>query len=309
VAIPTVSLEHLPRPFAFFAALYRRAASNRVVGRAAEVAFFTLLSLPPTFLAVLGGMGYVAKALGPETTRSVEARIFDFAGIFLSRKTVRDILRPAVTSLLSEGRADIIGVGLLIALWSASRATKLLMEAVRVAHSQPETRKAIQRRLIAIAVTIVGIISAIVLVPLLVAGPRLGAAIAGPFGLTRFFRAAWQLLYWPVAAILGAVLLAAFYAVTVPTRSAWSRYVPGAAAAVGLWLLAGVALRLYASGILQSDTPYGPLAAPFVLLLWLYVTSLAVILGAELNAATRRLWPAGETAHADSRSEIGHFSP
>jgi membrane protein len=251
-------------------------------------------------------MGYVATALGPDTTRRVQDRIFDFAGIFLSRQAVQDILRPAVTSLLSEGRADIIGVGLILTLWSASRATKLLMEAVRAAYGRPETRKPVQRRLIAIGVTIAGMFSAILVVPLVVAGPRLGEAIAGSIGLTRFFQATWQVLYWPIAAIFGAGLLAAFYAVTVPGNTAWSRNVPGASAAVALWLLAGVALRLYASSILHSDTPYGPLAAPFVVLLWLYVTSLAVILGAELNAETRRLWPVPED---EPRSEFGHFSP
>jgi membrane protein len=288
VALPSITASRLPRPLAVIVGTVQRARRDGLVGRSAECAFFALLSLPPTFLAVLGGIGYVAGALSPTTTLRIESQVYDVAGIFLSPRTVDDVLRPAVQSLLSEGRADIIGIGLLITLWSASRAVKVLMAAVQDADQIAESRTPVKRRLIAIAVTIVGVIAGILILPLLVAGPQLGAAIGGPFGLEDAFRTAWKILYWPIASIAGILLLATFYQVTLPGTRPWVRALPGAAMAVGVWLLASAVLRLYARSILEADTPYGPLAAPFVLLLWLYVTSMAVILGAELNAETAR---------------------
>jgi membrane protein len=288
VALPSITASRLPRPLGVLVGTVQRARQDGLVGRSAECAFFALLSLPTTFLAVLGGVGYVAGALGIETTRRIEGQVYDVAGIFLSSRTVDDILRPAVQSLLSEGRADIIGIGLLITLWSASRAIKVMMAAVQDAYQTAESRSPLQRRLIAVVVTIVGMIAGVLVIPLLVAGPRLGAAIGAPFGLEDAFRTAWTILYWPVASIVGVGLLATFYEVTLPGHQPWLRRLPGAAFAVAMWLLASAALRLYARSILEADTPYGPLAAPFVLLLWLYVTSMAVILGAELNAETAR---------------------
>lgn len=261
-----------------------RSRRHGIVSRGAEVAFFSVLSLPTTLLAILGGIGYVAGALGADTTERIRARILDVAGIFLTQNIINDILQPAVDSLLNEGRADIISVGLLLTLWSASRATNVLMSAVRMAHDLKETRRAWFRRLIAIGVTIVAMLAAILVLPLLIAGPRLGAAIGGPFGLAGVFREAWRILYWPVATLVGVALLTTFYRVSLPAKTFWVESLPGSAAAVVIWLGAGAGLRFYASAILGSGSPYAPLAAPVVLLLWLYVTSMAVIFGAEVNA-------------------------
>lgn len=261
-----------------------RSRRHGIVSRGAEVAFFSVLSLPPTILAILGGIGYVAGALGSDATERIRDRILDVASIFLTQNIIDDILQPAVDSLLSEGRADIIGVGLLLTLWSASRATSVLMRAVRFAALMKETRKPWFRRLIAIGMTVVAMLAAILVLPLLIAGPSLGEAIGGPFGLGTFFRTAWQILYWPATTLVGVALLTTFYKVSLPVKVAWMRSLPGAAAAVVVWLVAGAGLRFYASVILGSGSPYAPLAAPVVLLLWLYVTSMAVILGAEVNA-------------------------
>ena len=281
--------ERLPRPIAALLTTYRRTQAHGVVGRAAEVGFFSLLALPPTLLAVLGGIGYMAGALGPEATNRIRERVFSFAGIFLTPRTIRDLLQPAVDSLLIEGRADIIGIGVVITLWSASRATKVLMEGVRNAYGVEDTRRPVKKRLIAIAVTLVGMVAAILVLPLLVAGPRLGAAIGSPFGLADEFRTAWRVLYWPVAGLVGIALLTSFYDVAIPVKRRWMQDLPGAAVAVGVWLLAGAGLRLYASLVLGADSAYGPLSAPVVLLIWLYVTALAVILGAETNAGLERV--------------------
>lgn len=270
------------------------ARRDRVLGLAAEVAFFVLLSLPPALLAVLGALGFVSSVLGPDVTESIRERILDVAGTFLTESTSDEIVKPTLDTLLRGGRADVASVGVVLTLWSASRATTRLMEAVTIAYDVEDRRSALRRRLLALGLTLGGMLGVVIVVPILVAGPRLVEAVAEPLGLAGVLGVAWRFLYWPVVGLLGIGLLASFFHLATPIDTPWRRDLPGAAAAVILWLLFGVGLRLYATTI-EAGT-YGPLAAPVVILLWLYVTGLAVLLGAELNAEIEKLWPA-EAGH------------
>lgn len=270
----------------------RGAQKDRVVGLGAEVAFFALLSLPPALLAILGGIGYVANALGPQMAARIRDQILLVSGTVLTPQTVENLVAPTVNELLQEGRADVVSFGVVVALWSASRATKVLMEAVSIAYNEPALAHGIRRRLIALVVTLIGMVVAAVVVPLLVAGPRLGEAITEPLGIDELLASVWRVLYWPVIGIFAVLLVASLYHVSPPRgKTTWGRELPGALLAVVVWLAGGVALRIYALWTIQGDTVYGPLTAPIVVLLWLFVTAVALLLGAELNAEIEGLWP------------------
>lgn len=264
---------------------------DRVLGLSAEVAFFALLSLPPAMLAILGGLGYVASAFGPDVVEPVRDRVLDVAGTFLTRQTVQDVLAPLVDDLLSEGRADIISIGVVVALWSASRATNVLMEAVRVAYDVKERRPLFKRRLLALGLTLAGMLGAVLLLPVLVVGPRFGAYVAAPLGLSQVIEALFRFLYWPVVAALGILFLAALYHLALPERTPWRRDLPGAVVALVLWLAGGTVMRLYARWSIEANSAFGPLAAPVVILLWLYATAVAMLLGAEVNAELEKIRP------------------
>jgi membrane protein len=264
---------------------------DRVLGLSAEVAFFALLSLPPAMLAILGGLGYVAGAFGPDVVEPVRDRVLDVAGTFLTRQTVQDVLAPLVDDLLSEGRADIISIGVIVTLWSASRATNVLLEAVRVAYDIKERRPLLKRRLLALGLTLGGMLGAVLLLPVLVVGPRVGAVVAAPLGLSEIVESVLRFLYWPVVAALGVAYLAALYHLALPERTPWRRDFPGALVALVLWLAGGTVMRLYARWSIEANSAFGPLAAPVVILLWLYATSVAVLLGAEVNAELEKIRP------------------
>lgn len=267
----------------------RDTAEDRVPKLAAEVAFFTLLSLPPAMLALLGSVGFLTEAIGPQTRTEIESRILEVARTFLTPSTVQEIVAPAVRRLLQEGRADVVSVGIILALWSASRATEAVIDAMRIAYDLERFRPGWKRRLVALALTIGLIGSLVVLMPALVAGPRLGARLAEPLGLSSAVEAAWEFVYWPMVAILGVGLLASFYQLALPRNTRWRKELPGATLAVLTWILGSAGVRLYARWTLESGSTYGSLSAPLVLLLWLYVTGLAVLLGAELNAEIDKL--------------------
>lgn len=276
------------------------AKEDRVIGLGAEVAFFSILSFPPTMLAVFGSLGFLADWIGPERTQAIRDQILDLAGTLLSEGSLATF-RGTIDNFIQEGRAGIAIFGVILALWSASRATKVFIEAVNIAYDIEETRSGIKRRLVALGITALGILSVLIILPLMVLGPRLGEIVGGPLGLSDLFAAAWRVLYWPTVGVIGIGLLATFYHFAPSWSTPWRRDMPGAVLAAVLWVAGAGGLRLYITISIAGDTStYGSLATPIALLLWLYLTALALLLGAELNAEIERMWPTHESGPQDA---------
>lgn len=264
---------------------------DRAPGLAAEVAFFSILSLPPLILALFGTAGFATGLLGDVTTANVRDWVLGAAESFLAEQTIEESIEPTVDAVLTDGRADVALLGLALAIWSGSRAANVAMRSITVAYDL-EPRATWKRRALAIGVTVVGMIAGLVVIPLLVLGPRLGNYLDVPG-----FHTVWRIAYWPTMALLIAALLATLYHLAVPWWTPWRRDFAGAVLAVAIWLGGSAALRVYAAWTIRADSTYGPLATPIVVLLWLYVTAFAVVLGAELNAEIEKLWPTESTRH------------
>jgi membrane protein len=112
-------------------------------------------------------------------------------------------------------------------------------------------------------------------------------------------------LYWPIVVVLSIAFLTTLYHLSVPVRSSWRYDIPGATLAFTLWVLGSYLLRLVL--VNATTSIYGPLAAPIAVLIWLFLTALAVLVGAAVNAAFDELWPGKSTAIA--RLESGGAPP
>jgi membrane protein len=275
----------------------RDSLEDRLPGLAAELAFYAVFSLPPLLLVLLGAAGYLADALEPVTAAEIETQLVDWASTFLSSDTVRDVVEPAIDQFFRGGRADLLSIGIVLSLWSASRAARVVITAVQIAYDLEHVRRPVWRRtVLGVAFTVGGIIAGAFLLPLLVVGPGLGEAIAGEGLIAN----AWRLLYWPVAAVIGLALLTWVYHITPTWKTPWRRDVPGAILALATWLAGSWGLRLYAQTSIESNNAYGAFAAPLVVLSWVYVTAAAFLLGAELNAEIEKLWPSEDNPHRPS---------
>jgi membrane protein len=267
------------------------ARDDRVTGLAAEMTFFALVAIPPLLLVVAGSLGFVANIIGAASTESMRDTILDALGSVLNDSTVQETVRPTLDRLLVRGRADNMSLGILVALWSCSRATKIAVVAVTLAYDVEPSRSVWRRRAVAIGLTAGAILTAAIVIPLLVVGPGILADGLRQAGLGRASAALAAATHWAFVLALAIGLLATFYHVAPPHWTPWRRDLPGAVLALVLWALGAFGLRTYVSWTVSSDATYGPLAAPIVILLWLYVTSLAVLLGAELNAEIEKKWP------------------
>jgi membrane protein len=126
--------------------------------------------------------------------------------------------------------------------------------------------------------------------PALVLGPRIVEWLA-PTTVADATVAMANALFWPAMAFLALLALVTLYHVGVPERTPWRRDVPGAVLALGLWLLASAGLRIYITVSVQGESVYGPLGTPVAVVLWLYLTAFAILLGAEFNAVIEKMWP------------------
>lgn len=281
----------------------RDSSEDRVIGLGAEAAFFALLSLPPLLLVLVGTLAAVVQ--DPGTVTEVKGFILRFANRFVSDDTMVTV-ESFADGIFRRGSGSVISIGLVTGLWAASRATHVYLDAVRIAYDLHDERPAWLRRFIALGFTLTGIVAGALLLPAFVLGDTIIATLS-PTALDGAARTLVDVLYWPVAGLVALALLTTFFHVAVPQRTPWRRDVPGALLALLLWLGGSAALRLYVAFTIRSDSAvYGPLTAPLVLLVWLYVTAMAVLLGAELNAEIEKMWPTAVRTEDRAREPVEH---
>jgi membrane protein len=267
---------------------------NRVTGLAAEAAFFAVLSLPPLIFALAGSIGYVFAQFSTSQVTEVRDTVITIASQALTPQTVDSIIQPTLDEVFRGGRYDVISIGFILALWSGSRALNVFVDTITIMYGLGGHRGIIRTRALSFLLYVLGMITGVVTIPLVVAGPTLVAKIPLPERL-QFLNN----LYWPTVLILGIVFLATLYHVSVPVRTAWRYNVPGAVFTMFCWVFGSALLRfILVASAGGSTSIYGPLAAPIAVLLWLYLLSIAVLIGAALNAAFDQIWPQKELTRA-----------
>ncbi|GGO75096.1 YihY/virulence factor BrkB family protein [Nonomuraea cavernae] len=276
-----------------------RAATNagvayRVTGLAGEAAFFALLSLPPFVLGLIGVLGKLGTWLGQAQVDTIKTWVIDQAGVLFTKETIDTIVVPLINDVLRDdaSKVSIISLGFLLSLWSGSRALYVFVDLISVAYGLGEERGIVRTRLMSFGLYLVGLVVGIIVMPILVIGPTL---LKGP--LPADYAVLIDVLYWPVVVIGSVLFLTVLYHVSVPVRTKWYRELPGAILALFLWIICAAVLRAVLAAWFSPVSVYGSLAAPIALLLWLYITALAVLIGAILNSEVDRLWPGvGRTA-------------
>ncbi|MEU3600335.1 YihY/virulence factor BrkB family protein [Streptomyces sp. NPDC006798] len=269
----------------------------RILGLAAEAAFFTLLSLPPLMLGLLGLLGYIDSWTDTTTVASIEKNILNAVGTVLSERGVNEIAKPLLADVTHGGRPDLISIGFAIALWSGSRAVNVFIDTITVMYGLDGHRGIVATRLLAFLLYLVALLIGAVVLPLAAVGPDRVVELV-PWGTTLV-----TILYWPVVLLLSIAFLTTLYHVSVPVRSPWIEDVPGALVAIGMWVAGSALLRVYITSTVEGPTIYGSLAAPIAVLLWIGISAFAVLVGAAVNAAIDRVWPSVATAAARAAND------
>jgi membrane protein len=275
----------------------RRAWHDRVLGLAAEAGFWQLLSLPSLILAVLGIIGYFNGILGTENLNDLQRTIDHGLTHVIVPSAVNSTIAPALHRILYGGRADVVSISFIVSLWTGSSAMATYVNTITIAYGLRHHRGAVASRLLALRLYVGLVIATIFLLPLLVLGPSKLEHLFPHRGHATV-RLIVEIGYWPAVVILALTLLATLYHRALPVKTPWLRAFPGAIIAVLVWIAGSVVLRAWLVFAFRKTATYGPLSAPVAVLLFLYLTALAILFGAELNAEIDRLWPRPETEGA-----------
>lgn len=261
---------------------------DRVSGLAAEIAFFTMLSLPALLLTGLASVGFVGDLLGRQWRTAFADEIIVGVGFLLSDEG-QGVFAELVEALVTESRGGFIGVGFLIAIYTASRAFRVVTTALVIAYDLRATRPPWKDRLWGLVLTLGGLVAAMVIGPVLIAGPEGGRALSDLLGGVPGMPEVWAAFYWPTTGLVLTLLIALLYDIAAPWNTPYWRDLPGALVAMLLWLAGSAGLRIYVGQAI--DATYGFIATPLVILLWLWVSAIVLLLGAELNASIEHMWP------------------
>ena len=272
---------HVREWFAVFKRTGKRFLADDCMGLAQEVAFSSLLAFFPAVILAIGMLGLI----GPGAYDSLHRLLGTVAP-----GAVLDAIDIAKESAAGRGGSALaLAVGTVGALWAASGATGSVIKAVNRANELPETRPFWRVRLLAIGLVLAtGAVTAAVFVLIVFGGP-LGDAVARRAKLGGSFNVLWDALRWPIA-FAGILVFFALVYYLAPSRRplSWRWITPGSLLGALLWLAVSGLFALYTAFSSSYDRTYGSLAGAIVLLLWLYYSALALLLGAELNAELER---------------------
>ncbi len=265
----------------------------RVTGLAAEAAFFAVVSVPPLIFAMAGAIGYVTDRFSPAQVAEVRTAVIDLSERALTQGAVKSIIVPTIDDVLKGGRFDVISLGFVLALWSGSRALNVFVDTITIMHGLGGSRGIVKTRALSFLLYVMAMVTGVVTVPLVVAGPSLVQDWLPPrFDFVMGF-------YWPVVVLVCICFLATLYHVSVPVRTNWSFNLPGATFSLVAWVVGSYVLRaVLTATAADSRSIYGPLAAPIAILIWLYLVAIAVLIGAAVNAAFDTVFPQKGTTRA-----------
>jgi membrane protein len=252
----------------------KHAVANDITDLAAAVAYYTFLAIPAVLLVALGLFSIFAS---PESITT----LIDKVGKIVPAQTT-ELLESSLRRMSenTSGSLVLTLLGLVLALWTTIGAMTAFIRATNRTYNVEETRGFVRQRLVALEMVVALGVAFVAVFGLLVLGPAISSWVGAGW--------AWWVLQWP---ILVAVLLLVFATVLYlapNVQRPWRPISPGAIVAVVVWLAASGLFSLYTSMFASYNKTWGSLAGVIVMLVWLWLSGTALLLGAEINAEAER---------------------
>jgi membrane protein len=292
--------------------------ADNCLGLAAQLAYYFFLALFPALLFLVAVISFIPIEGLLDAVTSMLARV--------APTEVLTIVREQLTKIASDKSTGLLTLGMLGTLWSTSSGMTAIIDTLNQAYDIQESRPWWKVRLTAIGLTIALAIFIVLSLALVLVGPTLAEKAAVWLHMGPVFEWTWKILQWPLVFALVALAVALIYYFAPDAEQDWVYITPGSVLATFLWLMASLVFKFYIANFTSYTATYGIIGAAIVLMLWFYVSALAVLVGAEMNAEIehasphgkepgekvagekRRLGPAAERAWLASKA-AGAFKP
>jgi membrane protein len=264
--------------------VWNRLFEDEIFGRAAQLAYYWLFSLFPLLIFLTALLAFLP----------IRDELSQWIGM-LSRVLPPDaftLLNDAFQQIAKHPRSDLLSFGILATIWAASTGMEAIITSLNIAFDAPLTRPWWKERSLAIALTLGLAAFIIAALAMIFFGGHIGQQLSAAFDFSRTFELVWAVAQWPIAIILVFLGIDLVYYFAPNLRRGelgrrWEMFSPGAIFAVVFWLLISLGFRLYVSQFNAFNATYGALGGVMALMLWLYLTGLAILVGGEINSVLR----------------------
>jgi membrane protein len=282
-----------------FATLKRTATEfqeDNLTDWAAALTYYGLLSLFPALIAMVGVVGLFGD---PQSTTKTVTDIVTSIGPQSAAQTLADPIKQITSNRSGAGIALI--VGLVASLWSASAYVGAFMRASNIIYETPEGRPIWKLRPLQMLVTLAMIILLVVIaLSLALTGPLVDA-VAGPIGVGSTAVSIWNIAKWPVLIAFFVLMIGLLYYASPNAKMRGFKFItPGSLVALVVWVVASAAFAFFVANFGSYNKTYGSLAGLIVLLMWMWITNIAILFGHQLNAERER---SAEIAEGVPRAE------
>jgi membrane protein len=272
---------------------------HRGIDSAAALTFFAALALFPGALVVVSGFAIVR-----DRDRAVES-ILSVVGEFVQKSTLQSLEDPLRSFLTIDSPGIALAIGIWLLLWTLSAYATAFGRTINTTYEVLEGRRFWKFRGLMMLVTLVLMVAFGAILLILVTTPRVAGSIAETVGLPEPWVTAWNIGKWPLLAVLAIVVAAVLYYYTPNVRHLRVRWVSwGAVFAIVTWALATAGFAVYVATVGQYERIYGWIGGGIVMLLWLYLTNLVLVLGAEFDAEIVRLRQLGAGVVAEETVQL-----
>jgi membrane protein len=272
-----------PGYFAILKRAFKRFNADNMTNIAAALAYYAFLAIPASLLLAAGLFGFLA---GPNAVNYV---IDKFKGIVPAQAI--SLLESSLKNLAAHNSTSlaVLIVGAVLAVWSLTGAMQNVQWALNIAYDRDETRGFVRRRITGLTMLVFALIGFGLAFGVLVLGPHLSTWIGNAIGEKTFTKIAWYIAEWPL--LIGGLLFVfaglRYFGPNVE-HPRWRFLTFGAIVALAIWLIASGAFAFYTSRFSSYNKTWGSLAAVVIMLTWLWLTSVALLLGAEIDAEAER---------------------
>ena len=264
---------------AFGKRLWAQFWKDRVPGQAAQLSFYLVLSTFPFLLFITALLGFFLQS-GAVLEQTLDNHLRAVAP-----ESVATLLQSVLDEISAGSSGGKLTFGLLFALWAASHGMTAVMESLNIAYEVRERRVWWKRKVLALGLTLGFLLFTFLALLLLLYGPRLVEVIAGRAGLGDGAKQFWNVLQ--ALLLLGFVLTvfnSLYWFAPNARHKHWHWLMPGTVIGVVLWLAASYGFKVYLSFFNRYSATYGSIGAVIILLLWLYLTGIAILIGGEVNS-------------------------
>lgn len=275
---------HLKRSCLFLVRLQREMGYDNCMGMAAQIAFYTMLGLFPFMIFLLSMIGTLplGEALTPLVLEALKEQMPPEAANYVAN---------TVVNLLPERNQGLLSFGLLASLWGASMAVGALITTINRAYNIHQRRNMVSQKVLAMVLTLALSGMWLMSMTIILVGPQFTQEIFTFMGIASETNTFWTTIRLPMALFLNIVALSVLYYIAPEAKQKFRWILPGAVTAAVLWMGASSGFRVFLRNFGHYNTTYGSLAAVVILLIWLWISGLVFLLGAEINALMKRMEP------------------